>query len=255
MALELGITTSLATTMVLMALAGAPHCAAMCGAPCAAVLAARPAAARWAFHAARLLGYSAAGALLAAGVGQLGQLANASRAFAPLWTLWHALGLLWGLWMVSTARQPELSQRWWRGSAAVMPLRVSGAGVGTATVVMAPMSRRHARGQQRTGVAAAAAAGLAWVAWPCGLLQSALLVASLAPNGRGGALLMALFAALSGLALSAAPTLWRRYLRSSGQTAALATSRATRLAGLMLAAACGWALLDRSGVIAWCMAP
>jgi len=43
----------------------------------------------------------------------------------------------------------------------------------------------------------AAAAGLAWVAWPCGLLQSGLVVAALSSSPAGGALAMGGFALAS----------------------------------------------------------
>jgi sulfite exporter TauE/SafE len=75
------------------------------------------------------------------------------------------------------------------------------------------------------------------VAWPCGLLQSALVVAGLAASPAEGAGVMAAFAVASGVSLWLGPAMW---LRLSGQ--AQAQRWAIRLAGAMLLAASGWAL-------------
>ena len=77
----------------LMGLAGLPHCAAMCAAPCAAV-AGRGPAGQPLFQAARLLGYGAAGAVAAAGVGMLREGLAFSPALRPLWTLLHLAALI-----------------------------------------------------------------------------------------------------------------------------------------------------------------
>jgi hypothetical protein len=91
------------------------------------------------------------------------------------------------------------------------------------------------------GAARAVAAGSLWVAWPCGLLQSALVVAALGSSAVDGAVLMGLFAAASGLGLWFGPALWLKLAGSRG--AGRAQAMAVRLAGLALAAASGWALI------------
>ena len=67
-----------------------------------------------------------------------------------------------------------------------------------------PATVNH-RGGERWQVEAAparsAGLGLAWVAWPCGLLQSALRVAALANTPASGALVMAGFAGASAAGL------------------------------------------------------
>jgi sulfite exporter TauE/SafE len=95
----------------------------------------------------------------------------------------------------------------------------------------------------------ATASGLLWFAWPCGLLQGALLVAALANTPLGAASAMAAFALASSPGLLLAPALLRKLLARPGRD-----TWAVRLAGLMLVAASSWALLhglwDR--VVAWC---
>lgn len=86
------------------------------------------------------------------------------------------------------------------------------------------------------GPAQATLAGGLWVAWPCGLLQSAVLLAALADGPVGGAGVMLVFAVASAPGLVAAPWLWRRLAGSARPDLAV------RLGGLMLALASGWAL-------------
>jgi len=87
------------------------------------------------------------------------------------------------------------------------------------------------------GPLSAAAAGSAWVAWPCGLLQSALVVAALANTPVGGAAAMAAFALASAAGLQLAPWVAAR-MGSRDVVARIAV----RIAGAALAAGSGWAL-------------
>lgn len=195
-----------------LGLAGSPHCVAMCAAPCSAVTGGRRPDAL-AFHVTRLLGYAAAGALAAASVNALGALASLSPVFKPLWSLVHAGALGLGLWLAFTGRQPAWLERIGRRPAPAVS-------AGGWQVVKGPGK--------------AAMAGAAWVAWPCGLLQSAVLVAALANGPVAGAGVMAAFAVASGVGLSAAPWLWRRL---SGGAGVLTATTGVRLAGALLAAA------------------
>lgn len=90
------------------------------------------------------------------------------------------------------------------------------------------------------GPARAAAVGAVWVAWPCGLLQSALLVASLANTPTGGALAMAAFALASSAGLMAGPWLWAQM--RSGRLGGLTEVRLVRASGLLLVLGSGFAL-------------
>jgi sulfite exporter TauE/SafE len=104
----------------------------------------------------------------------------------------------------------------------------------------------HAGRSLRAGVA-----GLLWVAWPCGLLQSALRVAALASAPAAGAGVMAAFAITSSLGLLVAPWL----LGALGRRASEPMRRLmTRAAGLLLMLASGWALGHGvwHQVAAWC---
>lgn len=209
---------ALAVSAALLGVAGAPHCAAMCGAACAAFGGRQPgSASSIAFHTARAAGYAAAGAVAAASVGALAQLGQWAPVLRPLWTLVHVAAFALGLWLLVTARQPAWLERFGRRPAAPA-----------------------AGGWQRLrGPTEAAVAGGLWFAWPCGLLQSALVVAALANGPAGGAAAMAAFAVASGAGLVAGPWL---FTRLGGSAAAGGSRWAVRAAGLMLAGASGWAL-------------
>lgn len=207
---------------LMLGLAGTPHCAAMCGAACAAVGGQGSPASRVAFHAARLAAYALAGALVASSVNLLSSLGGLSPALRPLWSLVHAGALALGLWLLWRGRQPAWLERLARVGERAAPQ-------GT-----------PAGWQRVRGPAKAAAAGSLWVAWPCGLLQSALVMAALANTAAAGAAVMAGFALVSGAGLALAPWLWGR-LRAAGGSAAVAML-ATRAAGALLAAASAWAL-------------
>ena len=222
-------------TALLLGLAGSVHCVAMCGAPAAAGVrgcAGAPRDAWSAFHLGRLLGYATAGAVASASVGALAQWSSWSPALRPVWTLLHVAALALGLWLLVRGRQPEWMERAGRGAQRQIP---------------------DAGGWQRIqGPAKAGAVGLAWVAWPCGLLQSALVVAALADSAWGGAAAMGVFAMATAPALGLAPWLWGRLAgRASGHGAGQPAARtlsarvnglAIRMAGALLAAASIWAL-------------
>jgi uncharacterized protein len=86
---------------------------------------------------------------------------------------------------------------------------------------------------------------------PCGLLYSALLVASLSGGPLEGAVSMALFAVGSGLSLAMAPSLLK-WLQQAGNR--FKQDWGTRAAGLLLVVAALWALwMDLAHRIAiWC---
>lgn len=236
---------ALLLSAVLMGLAGSPHCAAMCGATCAALTGgARPAGRLWAFHLARLLSYAAAGAVAASSVGALAALGQAVGVLRPLWTLVHLLALGLGIWLLWQGRQPLWMERLGRSRA------VPAAAAGGWQPVSGPGPGASAA-SRRPGRAAAALAGLVWVAWPCGLLQSALLVAGLANSAAGGAAVMGGFGASSALGLLLGPLLWAHLARGAQDALSV---WAVRLAGLALVLASGWALSHGlwQRVAAWC---
>lgn len=204
-----------------LGLAGTPHCVAMCAAPCAAVTGPDRPLATLSFHTTRVAGYAAAGALAAASVNSLDTLGSLSPIFKPLWSAVHSAALALGLWLLLVGRQPAWVERIGRRPAAAVP-----AGGGWQVI---------------QGPGRSAAAGALWVAWPCGLLQSAVLVAALADGAWGGAGVMAIFAMATGLGLTAAPWLWRRL--GQARAGVLAGSLGVRLAGALLALASAAALM------------
>jgi uncharacterized protein len=216
----------------LMGLAGLPHCVAMCAAPCAAV-AGRGAAAQPLFQFGRVAGYAAAGAVAAASVGALREGLAWSPMLRPLWTLLHLAALAVGLWMLWRGAWPAWLQR-----RAAAPSLSSDAGW-----------QRIAMPLRSVG------AGAAWIAWPCALSQSALLVAALASTPLQGAAAMAVFAAVSSPALWMGPAVLRSL--GSGVAASGSAVGATwpqRAAGALIAAGSVWALGHGlwSRVAAWC---
>lgn len=212
-----------------LGLAAAPHCALMCGAPCAAVTASGRGDGV-VFQFGRVAGYAAGGAVAAASVGALAGWAQASPVLKPLWTLLHLALLALGLWWLLRGGPPQFLQR----DAAVAPLRFVAV-----------------RGSTR---ARAGIAGLAWVAWPCAALQSALLLAALASSAAGGALVMAGFALASMPALLAAPWAWARLQAAGRVSPGQVRTIGYRVAGAGLLLASGWALTHGlwERALAWC---
>jgi len=218
---------ALAASALLMGLAGAPHCAAMCGAAYAGMAGRHGARAAprtmAALLAGRLAGYAAAGALVAASVGAFAELAVAAPLLRPLWALIHVAAIALGVQLAWRGRAPAwlagASERA-RGALQAQPLRF---------VARVPAPARSA------------ALGACWAAMPCGLLQSALIVAALASGPAQGAGVMAAFALASAPGLWLAPALWRRLRR--GKAGVAAPTVAVRLAGALLVASSGFALV------------
>lgn len=228
---------ALAGAALLMGLAGGPHCVAMCGAVSSAVIRIVPVGgpaqavhpvAPVAFHLGRMASYAAAGAIAAASLHGLGAASAQVAAWRPLWVMLHVFVLAWGVVLAVAGRQPLWAQR--AGRALEARLR--------------PMA-----GGSLLGVLAT---GTLWVAMPCGLLYSALMLAALGNGPLQGASTMALFALGSSVSLLAAPWLWQR-LRGWGDSGTRQAWGA-RLAGVLLAAVALQALwMDLSHRIAdWC---
>lgn len=208
--------TSMAVTALFMGLVGGPHCVAMCGAACAGISRAageRSTQALWSFQLSRMVGYSLFGAFAAGSVQGLALLGTNTVAIRPVWTMFHVAAFLLGLALIWRARQPawidNLGQSVWRKARPVL---------------------------SRLGPRASIVLGVAWALMPCGLLYSALLVASLTANVLEGAAVMALFSFGTSISLTIAP--WLLLRLRSGTSGAWGI----RLAGLALAVTSGWAL-------------
>ncbi len=225
--------TSIAVTALFMGLVGGPHCVAMCGAACAGIArAARGEAAPVAlpgsrrsgsmaaatralltFQASRLVGYALFGAFAAGSVQGLAWLGTHTAVLRPVWTSFHVAALLLGLVLLLRARQPAwidgLGQGIWRRARPLMG---------------------------RLGPRAPLVMGVGWALMPCGLLYSALLVASLTANALEGAAVMALFSIGTSVSLAAGPWLLLRLKDARSGAWGI------RLAGLALLATSGWAL-------------
>ena len=222
--------SALIASAALLGLVGSPHCAAMCGAPCAALTqgrgTGRPHVALAAFMGGRMAGYALGGAAVAASVVWLGSLGSFGSALRPLWSGLHAAAFGLGLWLLITGKLPLWTVRLGRKQPSAAPPKLRD-GWQRILPMKAPVR--------------AAAAGTLWLALPCGLLQSALLVAALANTPMQGAMAMMAFAATSSLGLGLYPALWSRWIARAGG-AVQANAVAARLAGAVLAASSGWAL-------------
>ncbi len=168
--------------------------------------------------------YAAGGAVAAVGVSGVASWSQITPALRPLWTLLNAAAFALGLWLMWKGQQPAWLGRIGRVPALAGPIPGKG---------QWPWQR--VRGPLRAG-----AAGSLWVAWPCGLLQSALLVAALTDGALAGATVMAVFAATSAPGLVFGPWVWRRLLR--GGDVAVRERWLMRAAGALIVVASGWAL-------------
>ena len=227
--------SSLALTALLMGLVGGPHCVAMCGAACAGISqAAGPHrnSALWIFQVGRVIGYGALGALAAASLQGLGWLTVQSAALRPVWSLFHVAALILGLMLMLQARQPV----WLENTARKVWAR----------------TRSFAANQGR---GAPLVLGVLWALLPCGLLYSALLVAALAGDPAGGAMVMGLFAVGTSVTMVLGPWL---FLRLNGSPGRLGSGQwGVRLAGAALAVSSGWALWMAlaHNAAPWCATP
>jgi sulfite exporter TauE/SafE len=204
---------ALASTALLMGLVGGPHCVAMCGAACASLTQSSPQQNRVIplYHFGRLCGYSLLGAIATFGITSIAWLSDYTAALHPLWTFFHVLVFFWGLMLLVFARQPVWVDRTGR------------------TVWQQVKKLSRVQGGQFY-------IGMLWALMPCGLLYSALIIASFNGDPVGGAVSMAAFAIGSSLSLFFAPWLWFK-LKTN-----LIEPYGMRLAGLMLSAASGWAI-------------
>jgi sulfite exporter TauE/SafE len=228
--------SSLVISAALMGLAGGPHCLAMCGAACVGITRASPRA-MWGFQIGRLLGYSSIGALAAASMQGLGWLTVQSAVFRPVWSFFHVLLVLLGLWLLWRAEPPLWLGAWTHG----IWRRIK------------PLGQRQAA---RASVAAPLVLGWVWALLPCGLLYSALMLAALSDGAWQGAQVMAAFAIGGGGALVLVPWGLRRWQRSP-QGLGRWGEWGVRLAGLSLSLSSGAALW--LGLVhnqaPWCVAP
>jgi len=207
--------SSFALASFLMGIAGGPHCIAMCGGMCAYIQQNQTNQRHYlTFHLGRILGYAVLGAIAAFSVKSLAWFSGQTAALHPLWTFFHTLVFAWGLLLLLFARQPVWVDVF--GKSVWLKLR---------------NATNHHRGVLVTG--------MLWALMPCGLLYSALLVASLQANAINGALSMASFAIGSSLFLITGPILWAK-LRNGNVW--INDQISMRLAGLLLCVVSGIAI-------------
>jgi sulfite exporter TauE/SafE len=217
--------TALIYSALVMGLAGGPHCVAMCGAACTSFTQSpeKPYAIYF-YHLGRVCGYAILGAIATLAIQSIAWLSSFSAMLHPLWTFFHVLVFFWGFMLLILARQPvwvdQAGRNIWQH---VKKLSLIQGGYFYI--------------------------GMLWALMPCGLLYSALIIASFNGNPFGGALSMAAFAAGSAISLFFAPWLWLK-LKTN-----LIEPYGMRLAGLLLSGASAWAIwmeLAHNSKV-WCM--
>jgi len=210
---------------LVMGLTGGPHCVAMCGAACTSFTQSpdKPYAIYF-YHLGRVCGYALLGAIATFAIQSIAWLSSYSAALHPLWTFFHVLVFFWGVILIVYARQPiwidQAGRRIWQHVKKLSKIN------GGYFYI-----------------------GMLWALMPCGLLYSALIIASFNGNPLGGAFSMAVFAAGSAISLFFAPWLWLK-LKTS-----LVEPYGMRLAGLLLSSASAWAIWMSltQGSKVWCM--
>ncbi len=184
--------TGLLLTALLMGLGGIAHCAAMCGAPCAAAF---PRGVPLLALAGRCVAYMLLGSVAATAAGLISRWGQQISMLQPLWVMLQLAAVLLGIWLLWTGHMPRQVNAW--GQQAYHSLRHKFA------------SRAESSALRPLRPLVPFVAGMAWAAMPCGLLYAALMVAALASEPWGGALVMLTFALPSALGVWAAPALFK----------------------------------------------
>jgi sulfite exporter TauE/SafE len=216
---------ALTYSALLMGLAGGPHCVAMCGVACTSFTQSQqqPYAIQL-YHLGRLCGYAILGAIATFAIQSIAWVSSYSAIFHPLWTFFHVLVFFWGILLVIYARQPIWVNR-------------VGRNIWTYVKKLSYLNGGHFY------------IGMLWAFMPCGLLYSALVIASFNGNPFGGALSMAAFALGSSISLFFAPWLWLKLKTNAVEPYGM------RLAGLLLVGASAWAIWMEltHNIKVWCM--
>jgi sulfite exporter TauE/SafE len=160
-----------------------------------------------------MVGYSTLGAVAAVSMQGLGWLTVQSAALRPVWTLFHVATFVLGSLLLWRAKQPVWLDKFGR------------------SIWLRARSLAAGRGRSAPFVV-----GALWTFLPCGLLYSALLVATLSGRAVEGAMVMALFVFGTSASMTVGPWL---LLRFGGQATG---GWGVRLAGLALAASSLWTL-------------
>ncbi|MFA7349296.1 MAG: sulfite exporter TauE/SafE family protein [Methylotenera sp.] len=204
--------SALTYSALIMGLAGGPHCVAMCGAACTALTQSpQQPYGIYLYHLGRLCGYATLGAIATFAIQSIAWVSSYSAVLHPLWTFFHVLIFFWGVLLLVLARQPIWVDRAGRNIwGHVKKLSVKQGG--------------HFY------------IGMLWALMPCGLLYSALIIASFNGNPLDGAISMAAFAVGSSASLFLAPWLWLKLKTKAVEPYGM------RLAGLLLSGASAWAI-------------
>ena len=185
--------SGLMLTAFLMGLGGIAHCAAMCGAPCAAAM---PRGVPLMALVGRCIAYMLLGLAASTGAGLVSSWGQRISMLQPLWVMLQLAALILGVWLLWTGCIPRQINDWGQQAYHHAQEKLMGS--------HAPRWLRMSR------PIVPLLAGLGWALMPCGLLYAALVVAALASEPWGGAVVMLCFALPSAIGVWAAPALLRR---------------------------------------------
>lgn len=198
---------------LVMGLLGSPHCVAMCSAACAGVCRLE-ASSLWSepfyrlvwFQLGRVLGYGLLGGVVAGSIEAMAWMTQHTQVLRPFWVMLHVAALLLGLWLIYKGEQPRMiegwSFAWWRH-----------------------LSHRI----KKLGFHHPFLIGVLWALLPCGLLYSALFVASMTASFWQGLSMMMLFALGSSLGLFISSGYWLSHQKNR-----LNKKWPIRIAGILL---------------------
>ena len=182
--------TGLMLTAFFMGLGGIAHCAAMCGAPCAAAL---PGGVPILALVGRALAYTLLGLVASTGAGLISRWGQQISMLQPIWLMLQLAAVMLGLWLLWTGSMPRQVNVWGQQAYHRARDRVLGQDAPHWLNAWRPVMPLFA--------------GMVWAVMPCGLLYAALMVAALASEPWGGALIMLSFAVPSSIGVWAAPAL------------------------------------------------
>lgn len=183
------MTSGLLLAAVMMGAVGIPHCLVMCGVPCSVAVQScsderlSQRALAGALQLGRLVGYALLGALAASLVSFAHLLASHVAALRPLWVMAQVAILILGVLLACTGHLPQWLQ--------------------TAQVPLYKLSARLTQGWlgRLPPLVRTALVGVCWAVLPCAQLYAAVVLAAMADNALGGALVMSAYASPSVLSL------------------------------------------------------
>lgn len=254
------MTVGLYISAALVGFTASPHCIAMCGALCEKAAKKCRSSAGSNFSAShfisylpvllgRLASYAIAGALFGMVTSSAASLFNKIDFLKPLWLVVQLFIVFIGLWMLWDGKFPESIQGVFERVAKFLKIPKDNSNIEN-TPLSIIKSWIHALG-----------IGSMWALFPCGVLHSVFLIASLSSGPIDGAFVLLSFGLASSISLYAGGWLWRMFLEGNpapqsptsqrGMTGAWQRGLMSfRLAGASVVGAGAWSLFNMLSAVA-----